>query len=98
MRLKQWLIRKLLKNVRIVQLTEEQEGSIMRKLNQIAKIKDWLELYKQAGYQLYSRTDDKRWLGQVDFITTLEVKMAEAQEQKPQATPADNGYQSTIEE
>ena len=81
--------------VKMVSLTEEQAQIIVRNIARVDKIRDWMELYRQAGYQLYAKTDDKRWLGQVDFINTLEAEMDKLNEVK-ETTEPDNGYQSEV--
>lgn len=90
-----WLLRKLFKKVRLIDMTEEQEVQILRELNRIEKFKDYLELQKQAGYQLYGQTKDERWLGYVDFARSLEVKLSELQP-KPEPQTEGNGYESTV--
>lgn len=88
-----WLNKKV--NVHFVSLTEEQSQTVLKNIAKIENIKPWMELWRQAGYQSYAKTDDKRFLGIVDFINTLEVDMEKLTKPVEVIEP-DNGYQSTV--
>ena len=96
------MIKKLLAKVfgskiRLIAMTEHQERYILKEMSKIEGIDDYFELQKQAGYQLYGRTKDEKYLGYVDLANTLGIIIKDAR--SPQEIIEEDtggGYESVV--
>lgn len=92
-----WLYKFFIHKVRVVALSEEGNTRIIGELAKIGGIDKFLELHRQAGYELYGKTDDKRWLGYVSLCETLLTGIDSHRKPVEEDQPSDNGYESTVE-
>lgn len=84
--------------VRKVVMQEEVERDIVYQMSKIEGIEDYFELLKQAGYQLFGRTKEERYLGWVAIAEHVlnnigKIKVSPDVEE----VEVDSGYQSTVE-
>lgn len=89
-----WLFIKLGGEPKLITMNEQREKRILKKMSEIEKINDFWELQKQIGYQLYGKTDDKRWLGYVSLADTVLKAMDNVNKPLEEAQPSDNGYEA----
>ena len=91
-------LKKLLsKQSRVVEITADEEQRIVSEIARIHKIDDWLELHKQAGYQLFGRTREEKYLGYVNFVESLQVNITGIRQPKEEEDEDNGGYESTVE-
>lgn len=88
------LIKLFGKPIRNITIGEADEQRILREMKNIKGIYNYWLVQKQGGYQLYAKTDDRKYLGYSEMAETLirlfdEMNIPE-EEQEP-----DNGYEST---
>lgn len=76
-------------------LTEDAEREIIWEMKKIKGINDFWELHKQAGYQLYGKTDDKRYLGYVEMANTM-LKLMDSLKKEQEDEERRQGYESTV--
>lgn len=80
--------------IKVVSLSEDDNKRILAEIKQIGGIDKFLELHKQAGYELYGKTKDERWLGYVSFAESLIVALDNIT--KPvEEDVYDDGYEAT---
>jgi len=93
----QWLYKKLGGEIRLVKMSEQSERDIVSDIAHIDRIKDYLELHKQAGYQLFAKTGDRKYLGWVEWSEHLlfQVNKIIQEEENPEEATSSEGYLSS---
>jgi hypothetical protein len=91
------LLRRIFKDdmVRLVAMTEQKENAIVRRMAEIEGMKDFLELHRQAAFQLYAKTDDKQYRGYATFADTILKRIDELTKKEIEEEPRGGGYDST---
>lgn len=90
--------------VRLVELSEHKEFEILHEMQKIDRIDDYFNLLKQAGYQLYGQTNEKKYLGWVEQANHILINMKISQEKiaelenVKEPIKEDEGFKSSIEE
>lgn len=86
----------LIGKIQIVNMTPETERHIMIEMSKIGKIRDFWELHRIAGYTLYGKTKDERYLGYVDFAATMIAHLDKLNEKDEEDEPISHGYESVV--
>jgi len=91
-------LKKLLdKEPRIITMNTHDEQRIIGELAKIEGMENFLELHRQAGYQLYGRTKEERYLGYVNFVESIQVQIKQSRVPE-EPVSVGGGYESTVEE
>ena len=81
--------------VRLTGMSEEREKLIYERMMTIEGILEFWEFQKQIGYQMYGRTDDRKYLGYVEMAETmLNIFNSKTEPEKEERS---SGFQSSIE-
>ncbi len=95
---KMWLNRLLISlfgdKVRNILLFENREKEIMQEMIKIPNIYDYWELQRQAGYQLYGKTNDKKYLGWVEQANHILINLNNLKADVKEEPLEDNGFES----
>lgn len=93
---KQLLSRLLGGSTRIIAMDENRQREILLSMSRIDGIDDYLQLMRQAGFQLFSETRDERHLGCVDLANTLIETFKGLRTAPEEEEVINDGFKSTI--
>lgn len=96
------LLVKLVGYNRIIGLNEDQEADILSQMSNIENINDYWQLQRQAGYQFFAKTNDRKYLGWTELAEHILRNMKEEAKNseydlEEKKKPIDKGYNSSIE-
>ena len=88
------LLTYLFKNkIKIILLNKEEEFGIIQEMSRIVGIRNYFILQEQGGYQMFAKTEDKRYLGYSDFAKAMLHLFDEVNQPKEKEIES-NGYES----
>jgi len=81
---------------KIIKIDKQAEARIIGEMAKIEGMDDYLQLMAQAGYQLFSRTREERYLGYVNFTESLQTQIKTIRIPEEPIEHSD-GYKSTVD-
>lgn len=83
--------------IKLIEMGESKQKTIMRQVSEIEGIDAYFELQIQAGYVLFGRTRDERYLGIVDNAQSILKQIQEMRKSEPaEENRQERGYDSTV--
>ena len=91
-----WLYNLFGGKVKIVEMSEDKEKDILLQMKRINGIRDYWELQKQAGYQLYGKSNDRTFLGWSKLAEHILINL-NVEETVEEKSDTSDGYDSILD-